>query len=105
MAYKCECLKCGYTMETDQHCRDIKCPECGGEMRRAERPGPGKSYKPIALTNLFNKAFKETNDIGLAWMKVKQAGWYLKDGEWNKDGKANEAFQHILFHLRSLYIN
>jgi len=39
---KCECLKCSHTMMSDQHCKDIKCPKCGGEMRRASRPGPGK---------------------------------------------------------------
>ena len=40
--YDCECLKCGYTMTSDEHCRDIKCPKCGGEMRRMDRPGPGQ---------------------------------------------------------------
>ncbi len=40
--YTCECIKCGYTMESEEHCADIKCPECGGQMRRAERPGPGQ---------------------------------------------------------------
>ncbi len=40
--YTCECISCGYRMETDKHCRDVKCPKCGGEMRRAERPGPGQ---------------------------------------------------------------
>jgi len=42
-AYNCECIECGYTMESEEHCKDITCPECGGEMRRAERPGVGKS--------------------------------------------------------------
>jgi phage head maturation protease len=40
--YRCECLNCGHVMESEKHCRDIKCPKCGGEMRRAERPGPGQ---------------------------------------------------------------
>ena len=39
--YNCECIKCGYKMQSEKHCKDIKCPECGGEMRREERPGPG----------------------------------------------------------------
>jgi len=39
--YKCECLECGHKMSSDKHCKDIKCPKCGGEMRRAERPGIG----------------------------------------------------------------
>lgn len=38
---KCECLKCGNMMTSEEHCRDIKCSKCGGEMRRAERPGVG----------------------------------------------------------------
>jgi len=41
-SYQCECIDCGYEMESEEHCRDIKCPECGGQMRRAERPGPGQ---------------------------------------------------------------
>jgi predicted RNA-binding Zn-ribbon protein involved in translation (DUF1610 family) len=41
--YECECLKCGHVIQTDEHCRDVACPECGGEMRRRDRPGPGQS--------------------------------------------------------------
>ena len=40
--YQCECIECGYQMESEEHCKDNKCPECGGTMRRAERPGPGE---------------------------------------------------------------
>jgi len=39
--FYCECLDCGYKMWSDKHCRDIKCPKCGGPMRRAERSGVG----------------------------------------------------------------
>ncbi len=41
--YTCECIKCGHILETDKHCKDIKCSKCGGQMRRKERPGPGQS--------------------------------------------------------------
>jgi len=41
--YNCSCIKCGYKMTSDKHCSEISCPKCGGKMRRAERPGPGKS--------------------------------------------------------------
>ena len=41
--FKCECVDCGHKLESKKHCSEIKCPECGGDMRRAERPGPGKS--------------------------------------------------------------
>ena len=37
--YNCECLDCGHKLTTEKHCKDIKCPKCGGEMRRIERPG------------------------------------------------------------------
>ena len=40
--YKCECIKCGYKVESDEHCNTLKCSKCGGEMRREERPGPGR---------------------------------------------------------------
>jgi len=43
--YTCECIECGHTLETDKHCKDVKCPECGGQMRRKERPGPGQPAK------------------------------------------------------------
>ena len=42
--YKCECIKCGFIMESDKHCNEIKCSECGGDMRRVERPGPGQPH-------------------------------------------------------------
>ena len=42
--YNCECIKCGYKMTSDKHCNELKCPECGSQMRRVERPGPGQSH-------------------------------------------------------------
>jgi predicted RNA-binding Zn-ribbon protein involved in translation (DUF1610 family) len=39
--YNCECIECGHQMVSNDHCKDIKCPKCGGEMRRVERPGSG----------------------------------------------------------------
>jgi len=41
--FNCECIECGHKLESEQHCKDILCPECGGEMRRAERPGEGRT--------------------------------------------------------------
>jgi len=40
--FTCECLDCGHTMESAQHCNETKCPKCGGMMRRKDRPGPGQ---------------------------------------------------------------
>ena len=45
--FSCECIECGYKMESSEHCRDVKCPECGGQMRRAERPGEGDKETDI----------------------------------------------------------
>ena len=40
-SYDCECLECGKVISSEEHCKDIKCPACGGEMRRKSRPGSG----------------------------------------------------------------
>jgi DNA-directed RNA polymerase subunit RPC12/RpoP len=51
-AYECECLKCGKVISSEQHCKDTKCPECGGEMRRKDRPGTGKGEEEKAEEKL-----------------------------------------------------
>ena len=43
--YECECLDCSHVLKTEEHCKDIKCPKCGGEMRRKSRPGVGKGIR------------------------------------------------------------
>lgn len=58
--YTCECLECGKKIDTDKHCKDIKCPACGGEMRRVERPGPGRGIE------LDNKTVIAYEDHGAA---------------------------------------
>lgn len=40
--FDCECIECGWKVKSTKHCRDLKCKKCGGEMRREDRPGPGK---------------------------------------------------------------
>jgi len=40
--FSCECTECGYKIESEEHCKDIKCPECNAQMRRTSRPGPGQ---------------------------------------------------------------
>jgi len=57
--YKCECIDCGHEVESEKHCKDMKCPKCGGEMRRVGRPGPGKSQDENHL-NKHYKEFKKT---------------------------------------------
>ena len=41
-SYECKCLKCGKIISSDKHCKDIKCPACGGDMRRKDKPGVGQ---------------------------------------------------------------
>lgn len=40
--FDCECIKCGWKTTSETHCKDLKCEKCGGQMRRAERPGLGQ---------------------------------------------------------------
>lgn len=49
-SYTCECLECGHKLVTKEHCSDITCPECGGEMRREDRPGVGKDISENSET-------------------------------------------------------
>jgi predicted RNA-binding Zn-ribbon protein involved in translation (DUF1610 family) len=57
--YTCECLDCGHVMESEEHCVDIECPECGGEMRRKERPGKGRAMnKILELLDQLGQAIK-----------------------------------------------
>lgn len=73
--FNCECIECGHKLESEKHCKDIKCPECGGKMRRVERPGPGKDMdiQEEVLKDYLNiiepekeiVTFKESPDIGL----------------------------------------
>jgi phage I-like protein/DNA-directed RNA polymerase subunit RPC12/RpoP len=53
--YQCECLECGYKMKTTEHCADVKCPKCGGKMRRAERPGVGEMSEKKGGENRMTK--------------------------------------------------
>jgi len=52
--YDCSCIDCGYEISTDKHCKEVKCPKCGGTMRRVERPGPGEEGK-LADSDESNK--------------------------------------------------
>ena len=47
-SYKCSCIKCGHEETSDSHCKDIKCSVCGGQMRRADRPGSGQGDTEVA---------------------------------------------------------
>ena len=74
--YDCECLKCGEIVASDQHCKDIKCPKCGGEMRRKDRPSKdvnsnetneegGKSI--VTIEEIKAKLTEELGDLVKDW--------------------------------------
>ena len=68
--YNCTCIDCGHPMTSEAHCNTLKCPKCGGQMRRAERPGPGQA--------------SQNNDVKRKWMST----GYLKSkptGEVNRE--------------------
>lgn len=69
-SFNCECIKCGYKITSDKHCKDIKCSKCGGQMRRAERPGPGQE-----------KLDSDSNDIVVDTNKVKKEEKMTEDKE------------------------
>lgn len=61
--YSCECVKCGWKTETDKHCKDLKCDECGGQMRRVERPGPGQESSDNESAKEIILKPEETDDF------------------------------------------
>jgi len=82
--YRCSCIKCGYTMTvTGKHCTDVKCPKCGGDMRRASRPGPGQPVvRPVSglqrafqlgREHLEKRLLEPGIEVGPNWYRVRQA--------------------------------
>ena len=53
--YDCECIKCGYVVKSEEHCNKLKCPKCGGQMRRKERPGPGQGSTEAGRMQLMSR--------------------------------------------------
>jgi len=70
--YKCECIKCGHKLESEKHCKDIKCPKCGGEMRRVERPGPGREFEVDMSHTLENYKLVYNESINQYYFKLKE---------------------------------
>ncbi len=64
--FECECIKCGHTITSEKHCKDLKCEKCGGQMRRKERPGPGEDNKGKSMQTKTDKPKQEegkANDV------------------------------------------
>lgn len=63
-SFKCVCLKCGYSKTTEAHCNTLKCPKCGGNMRRKNRPGKGKpDESPNSNSDLEVAPYKSPTDL------------------------------------------
>lgn len=60
--YECECIKCGHKATIEGHCKDTPCPECGGTMRRAERPGPGQPVDETPKSTIRVVATPDSED-------------------------------------------
>ena len=83
----CQCIKCGYVMESEQHCSEIKCPECGGDMRRLERPGPGQEVNMAVWDAKF---INDLPDSSFAYIKP--------GGEKDNEGKTTpRALRYLPF--------
>ena len=71
--YDCECIKCGRKTKTEKHCKDIVCSECGGEMRREERPGARKEIE-IDLSEIdFKQIVIDTIKEGVNAKEIKKS--------------------------------
>jgi len=64
--FECECIKCGWKVTSKEHCNDIKCDKCGGQMRRVERPGPGQAKDFVKWTTAF---INDLPDSSFAFIK------------------------------------
>jgi len=64
--FNCECIDCGHKMVSETaHCNELKCSECGGQMRRQNRPGVGQNalWQNNAPWNLVDPKFLELHDF------------------------------------------
>jgi predicted RNA-binding Zn-ribbon protein involved in translation (DUF1610 family) len=71
---QCECLSCGAVVELKEgeHCNETPCPDCGGEMRRKDRPGVGKAASVL-------RADQSTLDL-LDEMLLADQWWTMPEG-------------------------
>jgi DNA-directed RNA polymerase subunit RPC12/RpoP len=81
-SFECECIECGHTVTSEQHCKDVKCEKCGGQMRRKDRPGPGTAE------DLNNKAIDDKT-------KDKERAEELKKLQEEKEKESAEIMDEI----------
>jgi len=81
-SYQCECLSCGKVFTSEAHCKDAKCPKCGGQARRKNRPGAGQASQDEMQNNIDEKTLDKNENL----TKDKTIG-----GEKTMDEKARQA--------------
>ena len=114
MKYNCECIDCGYEMKSDTHCSELKCPECGGQMRRKERPGPGQNsfghnsvlispepqWNSIIIERLPDTAFAVGRDYPHHWIHsgqgLDEGGRYVSGVMYLSKGGVIEAYRQAV---------
>ena len=99
--YNCECLKCHHKLTSEKHCRDIKCPECGGEMRRVERPGAGAPEKRKKEGIDVSKLQKFMESL----IADAKSVWKASDSEQNKIDKINQALKNTFLFPRDSWVH
>lgn len=89
--WTCECLKCGKKITTSEHCNEVKCASCGGEMRRADRPGIGKPNvtKAEKLSYKERKSLSDKQYAVVVTIKNKKTGRVRKIRKYPLNNKAN----------------
>ena len=93
-SFDCECIKCGHKEKSTEHCKDLKCSKCGGQMRRANRPGIGREAEKA--TNRLNKVLmiarefkgKLKEAFGIQSLKDKELAYTIEEAK-KKDGIIN----------------
>jgi len=96
--YVCECLACGEVVTTSEHCRDIKCTKCGGEMRRQERPGVGKEADTTEEKKVEKKVEKKEEEPTRKSMAVIVPSPYEEESKPEEVKKtSNEGWKQVFF--------
>lgn len=68
ITFNCECINCGFKMKSEQHCNTLTCTQCGGAMRRLERPGPGQKFSGAKTFNVDDlEIFQTGHWKGRSW--------------------------------------
>jgi len=93
--YNCECISCGYKTVSPNHCQSLKCPKCGAQMRRVERPGPGQSNTNIKCGNCGEEFdYFSQSEVGMGQIKCPKCKSIL-----DQNGKVLYGPQNIDFDL------